>query len=134
MPGNPKGKQRPRVCRINGRSVTYTPRQTIEYEKLVRASYNAVSNVKFPTGIPLEITIIALFSIPQSTSKKVKNLMLKGDILPTKKPDCDNAIKIILDALNGVCFHDDAQVCRVYFEKKYAENPEIKVIIKEIIL
>ena len=37
VPGQPKGKQRPRVCRINSRNVTYTPRQTTEYEKLVRA-------------------------------------------------------------------------------------------------
>ena len=33
--------RRPRVCRINGRSVAYTPRQTIEYENLIRARYVA---------------------------------------------------------------------------------------------
>lgn len=58
--------------------------------------------------------------------------MLKGDILPTKKPDSDNIIKIILDALNGVCYHDDAQIYSINFEKKYAEIPETKIIIKEI--
>ena len=114
--------------------MTYTPRQTIEYEKLVRASYTALSKVKFEKNIPLEISIVALFSIPKSNSKKVKNLMLEGDILPTKKPDGDNVIKIILDALNCVAYHDDAQVCRVCFEKKYAEIPGIKITIKEIIL
>ena len=62
----------------------------------------------------------------------VKNSMLTGDILPTKKPDSDNIIKIILDALNGVAYWDDSQVCRVYFDKMYAENPETKIIIKEI--
>ena len=29
--------RRPRVCRINGRNVAYMPRQTIEYENLIRA-------------------------------------------------------------------------------------------------
>ena len=58
--------------------------------------------------------------------------MLNGDILPTKKPDLDNIIKIILDALNGVADHDDNQVCRGYFEKMYAENPEIKILIRNI--
>ena len=33
--------RRPRVCRINWRSVAYTPRQTIEYENLIRARYVA---------------------------------------------------------------------------------------------
>ena len=37
IPGPPKGKQRPRICRVNGRSMAYTPKGTIEYEKLVRA-------------------------------------------------------------------------------------------------
>ena len=33
VPGPPKGKQRPRICKVNGHSVAYTPKQTIEYEK-----------------------------------------------------------------------------------------------------
>lgn len=112
--------------------MTYTPKQTTEYEKLVRASYTAVSKIFFGKDTPLIISIIALFSIPKSVSKKLKNSMLKGDILPTKKPDSDNIIKIILDALNGVCYHDDAQICSINFEKKYAEIPATKIIIKEI--
>ena len=51
VPGPPKGKQRPRVCRINGRSVAYTPRQTIEYENLIRASYTAISKAKFERNL-----------------------------------------------------------------------------------
>ena len=39
-------------------------------------------------------------------------------------------IKAILDALNDVAYRDDSQICRVYFEKIYAEIPEIKVLIK----
>lgn len=149
VPGPPKGKQRPRICRINGRSVTHTPKQTIEDEQKVRArcvaaldnwhpefdaclktsdkhhfnvrknasggSPPAVSRAFFEKSIPLEISILALFPIPQHASKKLKKLMLNGDILPTKRPDSDNIIKIILDALNGVCYHDDAQICQLYF-------------------
>ena len=130
--GPSRGKQRPRICRINGRRVTYTPRQTTEYEKLVRAGYTSVSKVIFQKDKLLEISILALFTILQRASKKLKKLMLNGKILPTKKPDVDNVIKIILDALNGVCYHDDRQVCRVYFEKMYAENPEVKILIRNI--
>ena len=39
-------------------------------------------------------------------------------------------IKVILDALNGLAYRDDVQICRVYFEKMYAEIPETKVLIK----
>lgn len=92
----------------------------------------AVSKMFFDKNIPIEISIVALFSIPQSKGKKLKDSMLKGDILPTKKPDSDNIIKIILDALNGACYHDDAQICKLSFEKKYSEIPRVEVKIKSL--
>lgn len=134
IPGQPQGKARPRVCRIKGRSGAYTPRRTMEYEELVRASFVAASNIRYEKNMPLKISILAIFPIPQRTSKKLKVAMVKGKILPNKKPDCDNIIKIILDALNGVAYHDDAQVCKIHFEKIYGEIPCVNVKIKEISL
>lgn len=130
IPGPPKGKQRPRICRVNGRSMAYTPKETIEYERLVRASYTAVFKVKFERNLPIEISILALYSVPKYVSRKTKELMLNGRLFLTKKPDADNIIKVILDALNGLAYRDDVQICRVYFEKMYAEIPETKVLIK----
>lgn len=91
VPGSPRGKQRPRMCKTRNRKITYTLKQTTEYEKLVRASYTAVSKIFFDKNTPLEISIIALFSTPKSMGKKLKNSMLTGDILPTNKPDSDNS-------------------------------------------
>lgn len=59
--------------------------------------------------LPVEISILALYPVPKYASKKTKNLMLNGCLLPTKKPDSDNTIKIILDALNGVAYCDGAR-------------------------
>ena len=132
IPGTPKGKQRPRVCRINGRSITYTPRQTAEYESQIKSIYSKVANFKFERYVPLEVAILALFALPKSASKKVRTLMLGGEIMPTKRPDGDNVIKVVLDALNGVAFHDDGQICKIYFEKMYAETPEVRVLIKNM--
>lgn len=133
MPGIPRGKQRPRVCRINGRSITYTPKQTVDYENQIRSIYSKVANFKFERCVPLEVAVFAIFAPPQSVSQKVRALMLGGEILPTKRPDADNIIKVVLDALNGVAFHDDGQVCKIYFEKMYAETPEVRVLIKNIV-
>ena len=38
------------------------------------------------------------------------------------KPDIDNLIKAILDAGNGVLWHDDNQVVSVNAAKRYSEN------------
>lgn len=133
VPGVPQGKARPRVCRINGKSVTYTPQKTVDYERLIRASYNSVSEFKFTEDIPLKMKILALFPIPKNTSKATKFSMLSGKILATKKPDGDNIIKAICDALNDVAYQDDKQICKIYFEKKYAKIPCVKVEISDIL-
>ena len=59
--------------------------------------------------------------------------MLAGKVLHTKKIDCDNLCKTILDALNGIAYDDDKQVCRLYVEKPYGAFPIVKVKLKVII-
>lgn len=50
-----------------------------------------------------------------------------------KKPDLDNLIKFIKDALKGFYFHDDAQIARYgEMEKLYGEEPSIKIKISQI--
>jgi len=73
--------------------------------------------------------VMAFYEVPKSTSKKNAALMLAGDLRPTKKPDIDNIIKIIADALNGVCYHDDSQFVLVIAEKHYAEIARVDVEI-----
>ena len=51
----------------------------------------------------------------------------------TKKIDCDNLCKTILDALNGIAYDDDKQVCMLYVEKRYGGFPKVKVRLKEIV-
>lgn len=130
--GEPKGKQRPRLCVIRGRSIVYTPKQTTEYEQKIRASYKRLTSEKFPRGTPLEIEITALFSIPKKFNKEQRQKALNGEIFPIKKPDGDNIIKIILDALNNTAYFDDSQVCGINFVKIYGETPQIIIEIKEI--
>ena len=119
--GKPRGKQRPRMCIRFGKQITYTPKQTSEYEKLVKASYMAVSKIFFKKDIPLEINITAFF-----------NGKFSNNAWATKKPDSDNIIKIVLDGLNKVAYHDDAQICKLSFEKKYSKIPRVEVKIKSL--
>lgn len=132
IPGNPRGKQRPRLCKFNGKNYVYTPKETVNYEDLVKSSYLAKYNSCFKKDVPLEVLILAAFSIPKKIKKGLKSLMAAGVLLPTKKPDCDNIIKIILDGLNGVAYHDDSQICRVSLKKIYSEKPGIAVLIRNI--
>jgi Holliday junction resolvase RusA-like endonuclease len=133
VPGTPRGKQRPRVVRQNGRTISFTPDQTVQYENLVRWCYKTTENSKrFPDDMPLKVIINAYYEIPKSASKKKRAQMLDGELRPTKKPDADNIAKIICDALNGIAYRDDAQVVTCIIQKWYSEEPSVSVEIEEI--
>lgn len=122
IPGKPVGKGRPRFCR-NG---TYTPEKTANYETLVKWAYAAVYPDKHLFEGPVELVITAYYAIPQSWPKKKQMLAELGDIRPVIKPDADNVVKAISDALNGLAYKDDAQVATVRFDKWYG-NPRVEV-------
>lgn len=136
VPGKPQGKARARVFydeRI-GKFNACTPKKTVCYEDSIR-TYCRLNNrghpIRFPDDIPLTLYITALFKPPNSTSKKKKALMLEGNILPTKKPDIDNIVKSVADALNHVVYKDDTQIVKVIVEKYYAEEEGLQVAIEE---
>jgi Holliday junction resolvase RusA-like endonuclease len=135
IPGQPKGKARPHVTSRG----TYTPEKTVEYEDAVRAAFHHKYAYvdAIPAGTPINISIMAYYPIPQSASKVKKARMLSGEIRPTVKPDADNVIKIICDALNPNAqfygaWRDDAQVADAHFGKWYSDTPRVDVYISEI--
>ena len=52
--------------------------------------------------------------------------------LPAIKPDIDNYVKAILDALNGVAFRGDKQIISLNAKKLYSDKPRTEIEIKEI--
>jgi len=129
IPGKPLGKQRPRVLKTG---VTYTPKETVNYEAVVKALYIEKYAMEKPFEGPVSVEIVALYQIPKSASKKRKEAMKRGAIKPTVRPDVDNISKIITDALNGVAYLDDKQIIECSVNKCYAEAPAVLVTISEL--
>lgn len=129
VPGKVVGKGRPRINTNTG--ITYTPTSTKDYETLIQQYFL----VKYPRYRPIEnrvkVEIIAYLGIPKSTLKKNIESMLNGDISPTKKPDIDNIVKAILDALNKFAYYDDNLVCKIEVEKKYSLEEKIYIKVEE---
>lgn len=126
IPGKPLGKQRARVTRWG----TYTPKQTVNYETLIKQLY-IVKELPKLEGY-LKIDIDAYFEIPKSTSKTNRERMVNGEMLPDKKPDLDNIQKIICDALNGIAYDDDKQIVKAVINKWYAADPRVEIRILEV--
>ena len=129
IPGEPRGKGRPRFNCRTGRA--YTDDKTTAYEDLVIIQYlKAAKDFSFPENTGLSVHITAYFAIPESASIKKQNKMLFGAIQPCKRPDVDNIAKIICDALNGLAYKDDAQITYLSVLKSYSLEPRVEVFLK----
>lgn len=126
--GEPQGKARPRFTRY-GR--TYTPKKTVDYEQKIREAYQAAGGSM--SEYPVTVSIIAHYNIPKSVSKAKAQMMIGDELLPCKKPDLDNIAKCVCDALNGIAYKDDTQVCNLIAQKRYRKEPAIIVTVSEVI-
>lgn len=115
----PVPKGRPRF--YGGHAVT--PEKTRRYEKLIRDSWT----YGIVQGDALKISMAFAFPPPTSLSKRKQDAMIY--MLRTKKPDLDNLVKAVLDALNGVAFDDDSKVAEIFAQKLYAPEPYVEVKI-----
>ena len=135
IPGDPFGKQRPKVTMRGDKCHAYTPEKTVDYENFVK--YCFVQQMKecrasiFDCAISMEIQ--AFYGIPESFSGKKKKQAERGEIFPTVKPDADNIAKIICDALNKIAFWDDKQITHLLVKKRYTPDaPHVLISIEEM--
>lgn len=127
VPGEPRGKGRPRVTR-NG---TYTDSETKAYEQKIVAYYRkSYGAFRYPDNSFITVKVIAHYPIPKRATKAQLAAMQAGKIFPSRKPDIDNVLKVVLDALNGVAYKDDSRVVHVEAEKKYSFDPRLEIHLK----
>ena len=118
----PKAAPRPRVTKFG----TYNPKDYTQYKKVI----STIAKQKLiPTEHPVQMRIDFFFQIPKSWSKHKKE-----NIPPhTSRPDVDNLLKGVKDALNGIAYNDDSQVVSVFARKQYASKDGILIDIEYII-
>ena len=136
--GIPVAKGRPKFAKRGNFVTSYTPQDTVNYENLVRLSYQQSCNELRVLQGEVSMKIDAFFPIPKSTSKKkhqlmaICSLMAIGAIQHTKKPDADNVAKAICDALNKIAYVDDSQIVSLEVNKYYSDVPRAEITITEV--
>lgn len=113
IPMKAVGKGRPRMSK---KGHMYTPKETRDAEDRIRhlVKKGNVPLIEGPVFVDVRIEVLK--------GKKT------GDY-PLTKPDADNVIKLVLDAMNGVAYKDDAQVCSVTCEKFYSDRDSISITV-----
>lgn len=132
IPGAPVGKGRPKFARRGNFVTAYTPEKTASYENLVKmAASQAMAGRDMITGAVC-VGIHLFVTPPASWSQKKQREAISGaGLYPTSKPDVDNVIKGIFDAMNEIVWKDDKQVVDVVVSKRYCTTARacVEVIV-----
>jgi len=130
VPGKPVGKARPRYSRRS--KAFYTPPETASFENLIKLSFSG----KYPDFSafegPVAVEVTVLMLMPKSFSKKRRLKAFGGRILPTNRPEIDNIVKSILDALEGLAYRRDSQVVELKARKYYSSESKTVIFLREL--
>ena len=134
--GNPIPQQRHRHFKFG----TYDPCKKDKEKFLIKAlkdyNYNKSFN-HLPLLNAIHISIKFYMKRPKSHYRTGKYEGIVKDqwieIPHTKKPDIDNLIKFVLDALSGQngFFLDDNLIESIYAKKIYSDNPKTMILIMD---
>lgn len=130
VPGEPVGKGRPRAFRAGSGVRMFTPEKTARYENLVALAAQEAMAGRAPMQGAVAVGMVLVTAPPASWSMKKRNQALDGQIRPTTKPDCDNVLKAIADACNGIVWRDDKQITDVAIRKRYGIRPMAQVTVQ----
>lgn len=133
VPGEARGKGRPRFAKRGNFVKTYTDDKTLSYENLVAYAGAQAMAGRAPLSCPVSVNLSVTTVPPASWSKKKQHLALLGGVFPATKPDADNIQKIIYDALNGIVWLDDKQIVTVIYKKRYSEFPGVVLDVEEAV-
>jgi Holliday junction resolvase RusA-like endonuclease len=131
VPGDPKGKGRPRFARMGTFTKVYTDKQTLNYEEHIALMAKKAIGASDPLKRPVTVCLYVRLPIPKSYPKGRVKACLDGLERPCKKPDIDNIAKSYLDAMNGIIFLDDTQVVELNVKKVYSAVSGVDVLVME---
>ena len=114
--------QRPRVTRSG---MSYVPKETQKSKRAIaRAFKNTCGDVDTFDG-PVAVSVTIYRPMTKALAKKVDVAIRHGReldpslFLAPTKPDLDNQIKTVLDALEGLAYNNDSQVVDLVAHKRY---------------
>lgn len=113
-----------------GKWVNPKAQEYLSYKNVI--GFEARKHVKTPITGPVNAIITFYYPIPVSWSKKKRIQAHLGQLQPTVKPDLDNCVKGVYDALNKVAWKDDNLVISTIARKLYSEEPRIVIRIEEV--
>ena len=131
IPGTPGHWRR---SRTNGKRHFMAPKSREERDRIIIHTRRTWTGK--PVQGPVSVSIDAFYRCPKQRPKCIGKEEWQNRDEPFEKPtrpDLDNVAKQVLDALNGVVWDDDSQVCDLRIRKRYAardSEPATLILIR----
>jgi len=144
IPGKPVSKNgdRVRYVQFKGREggfiSHYTDKEVTAYAKKVEKYIIAKNPFKYSGAIAVHfyVSVKPPESMPKSKQAMAEVIEFDEDekniLMPTTKPDFDNLIKNILDAIKKHLMVDDSYVCDSSFRKRYGDSDYVMIEVEQI--
>lgn len=113
--GKIQGKARARTVSKCGRTWSYTPKSTMEFENRVRL----VATLHKPDELldgAIRLKCMFCFKRPKSIKRDV--------VYKDKKPDIDNCLKAVIDGMEGIIYTNDSRIAIIHTWKYYTDKTE----------
>lgn len=125
----PSGGRRPRATSAGGPGVRMYahPNDTKDKKAFMAQIKDALGKEFEEIRGEVEATFTFYFAYDSNFTIAECILAELGYILPMKKPDIDNSLKLYLDALSGYLYVDDTQVVLLNSKKFYSKEPRVEV-------
>ena len=124
--GDPIAQPRHKVSTRGGFAKAYIPKEhpIHAYKEAIQLAAKIAMAGRAPVEGPVLVTVLFRFGRPKSHSKAARS-----NDNHKQKPDLDNLCKAVLDALNGICWTDDSQVCQIRASKAWRTEGQTIVVI-----
>lgn len=117
----------------NGANVTFTDPNVEAYHGVVRIAARDAMGDLAPISDPIVLSVLAVFAVPASWSGKRQREALAGLRHKTSRPDMENTIKGVLDAMQSIVYRDDAQIIGYRLcAKIYGDRPRLEIAVEPV--
>lgn len=134
VPGKPQAWKRPAQGRhpVTGAVMRFSDK-AMEAHKRVVATEAMCRWTGGPVTGPVILRVIGIFAIPPSWPKKLQEAARDCRVPHIADPDLDQIVKLVQDALVGIVYVDDNQVCGYPNSAKRYGQPERTEITVEVL-
>lgn len=120
--GNPVAQGRPRAFWRGNHIGMYDPQKSKSWKETVK--WQAIEQKALLLQGAIKMNLLFMLQRPKSLQKKI--------VYHVKRPDLDNLVKAVKDALRGICYKDDSQIVELIAKKEYVVEVEHAGVIIEI--